>query len=285
MAVAACGRRCGSPGPRPARPARAAKRERRSGAGRAWWWGQPDREHRPSLRRAARLRHRRARAAGRALEHLQDELGELPPTRSQLTGRGSQLFYSIPADARIGNSTARLGNPVELDLAPARAATSSPRRHATPAGRAIAGAIPSSRSLAPARAGSIGCDGRVTAFAELDSRPLLRSPRPPMDALPCGPSSPTLGQGRAGRPQQRAEPIRLQARRLGLRRRARLVRAAVESTRRRSRARASTRGGRGDRLQRDERWLCPAAAERPMSALLKIALALFTGLGGTNLLT
>jgi hypothetical protein len=70
-------------------------------------------------------------AGERSLEQLQEDLGELPPTSEQETGRGLQRFYSIPDEARIGNSTAPLGNPPELDLrAGAKAyVVTAPSRH------------------------------------------------------------------------------------------------------------------------------------------------------------
>jgi hypothetical protein len=125
-----CGSRCGRQGkhPRGLLGLRSASADLEQVE--AWWWGQPSANI--GLRCDGLLAFDVDGPNGRrALERLQDELGELPPTRSQLTGRGSQSLYSIPADARISNSTARLGNPLELDL---RAGTSGyvvapPSRH------------------------------------------------------------------------------------------------------------------------------------------------------------
>lgn len=52
----------------------------------------------------------------RALERLQEELGPLPPTKGQRTGRGFQHLYAIPDNVPIGNSTVPLGSPAKLDL-------------------------------------------------------------------------------------------------------------------------------------------------------------------------
>ena len=54
--------------------------------------------------------------AGLSLEQLEWELGELPPTRLQISGRGEHRFYATPEVDSIGNSTAPLGNPSGLDL-------------------------------------------------------------------------------------------------------------------------------------------------------------------------
>jgi hypothetical protein len=127
-----CGRRCGREGkhPRGLLGLRSASADLQQVE--AWWWGQPSANI--GLRCDGLLVFDVDGPSGRrALAHLQDELGQLPATRSQLTGRGSQLFYSMPVDARIGNSTARLGSPVELDV---RAGVSGyvvapPSRHAS----------------------------------------------------------------------------------------------------------------------------------------------------------
>jgi hypothetical protein len=157
-----CGSRCGRQGkhPRGLLGLRSASADLEQVE--AWWWGQPSANI--GLRCDGLLAFDVDGPNGRrALERLQDELGELPPTRSQLTGRGSQSLYSIPADARISNSTARLGNPLELDL---RAGTSDNRRRSNPS---------------PA------------------SRPSPGSPRAPTAARPCEPSSPSSpGSSRAG---------------------------------------------------------------------------------------
>jgi hypothetical protein len=52
----------------------------------------------------------------RSLERLEWELGELPASRLQISGRGEHRFYSTPEVDSIGNSTAPLGNPSGLDL-------------------------------------------------------------------------------------------------------------------------------------------------------------------------
>jgi hypothetical protein len=52
----------------------------------------------------------------RSFEQLEWELGELPESRTQQSGRGEHRFYRIPAESSIGNSTAALDNPPGLDL-------------------------------------------------------------------------------------------------------------------------------------------------------------------------
>jgi hypothetical protein len=52
----------------------------------------------------------------RSLERLEWDLGELPPTRLQVSGRGEHRFYSTPEVDSIGNSTAPLDSPPGLDL-------------------------------------------------------------------------------------------------------------------------------------------------------------------------
>jgi hypothetical protein len=51
-----------------------------------------------------------------SLSKLESELGELPETRGQCSGRGEHRFYSTPGNDSIGNSTAPLGDPPGLDL-------------------------------------------------------------------------------------------------------------------------------------------------------------------------
>jgi hypothetical protein len=110
-----CGRRCSSPGkhPRGLLGLRSASADPERVE--AWWWAQP--EANIGLRCDGLAVFDVDGPEGeRSLERLQDELGGLPPTRGQITGRGWQRLYSIPRETRIGNSTARLGRPAELDL-------------------------------------------------------------------------------------------------------------------------------------------------------------------------
>jgi Bifunctional DNA primase/polymerase, N-terminal len=51
-----------------------------------------------------------------SLLQLEWDLGELPPTRAQTSGRGEHRFYRLPASTSVGNSTAPLGHPRGLDL-------------------------------------------------------------------------------------------------------------------------------------------------------------------------
>ena len=51
-----------------------------------------------------------------SFERLEWELGELPRTRVQVSGRGELYFYATPEVDSIGNSTSPLGSPPGLDL-------------------------------------------------------------------------------------------------------------------------------------------------------------------------
>jgi hypothetical protein len=51
-----------------------------------------------------------------SLDKLESELGELPETRGQCSGRGEHRFYSTPGVDSIGNSTSPLSDPPGLDL-------------------------------------------------------------------------------------------------------------------------------------------------------------------------
>jgi hypothetical protein len=81
----------------------------------AWWFGQP--EANVGMRCDGLVVFDTDGPEGRrALERLESELGELPPTRLQVSGRGEHRLYSTPLGASIGNSTAPLSNPPGLDL-------------------------------------------------------------------------------------------------------------------------------------------------------------------------
>ena len=64
----------------------------------------------------------------RSLELLESELGDLPPTREQRSGRGRHLLYAAPT---LSNSTAGLGRPPGLDLrsGPRGYVVAAPSRH------------------------------------------------------------------------------------------------------------------------------------------------------------
>jgi bifunctional DNA primase/polymerase-like protein len=51
-----------------------------------------------------------------SLHELEWELGELPETRIQSSGRGEHRFFATPAGVLLGNSTAALGHPKGLHL-------------------------------------------------------------------------------------------------------------------------------------------------------------------------
>jgi hypothetical protein len=55
-------------------------------------------------------------AGRRSLTELEWELGELPETRGQQSGRGQHRFYRVDDAVLIGNSTHALGDPPGLDL-------------------------------------------------------------------------------------------------------------------------------------------------------------------------
>jgi hypothetical protein len=110
-----CGRNCGSPGKHPrglyglshasCDPERVA----------AWWWAQP--EANIGMRCDGLVALDLDGPEGRrSLEQLEDELGSLPPTGGQRSGRGEHLLFTIPADVAVGNSTRALGDPPGLDL-------------------------------------------------------------------------------------------------------------------------------------------------------------------------
>jgi hypothetical protein len=81
----------------------------------AWWHGQP--RANIGMRCDALLAFDLDGTAGRrSLEQLEWELGELPETRGQTTGRGEHRYYATPAEVLLGNSTAPLGHPAGLDL-------------------------------------------------------------------------------------------------------------------------------------------------------------------------
>jgi hypothetical protein len=81
----------------------------------AWWFGQPTANI--GLRCDGLVAFDLDGPAGRrSLTHLEWELGELPETRGQQSGRGEHRFFRVPDEVLIGNSTAPLGDPPGLDL-------------------------------------------------------------------------------------------------------------------------------------------------------------------------
>jgi len=111
-----CGsRKCGSVGkhPRGVYGLRHASTDRRQIE--AWWHGQP----------TANVGMRcdglvvldvDGREGRRSLEELGHELGKLPVSRVQVSGRGEHHLYVIPSGVAVGNSTTSLGSPPGLDL-------------------------------------------------------------------------------------------------------------------------------------------------------------------------
>jgi hypothetical protein len=110
-----CGRHCGRVGkhPRSTFGLKSATTDLRQVE--AWWHGQP--EANIGLRCDGLVAFDLDGPAGRrSLAELEWELGELPETRGQQSGRGQHRFYRVPPEALIGNSTAPLGDPPGLDL-------------------------------------------------------------------------------------------------------------------------------------------------------------------------
>jgi len=97
-----------------------------------WWYGQPTAN--VGLRCDGLLAFDLDGPAGKhSLEQLEWDLGELPLSRGQRSGRGEHRFYRIPAESSIGNSTVPLGSPPGVDLrAGARGyVVAAPSRHAS----------------------------------------------------------------------------------------------------------------------------------------------------------
>jgi Bifunctional DNA primase/polymerase, N-terminal len=79
-----------------------------------WWFGHP--EANVGMRTDSLLAFDLDCGGRRSLTELEWELGELPETRAQFSGRGSHRFYRLPAKVSIGNTTAPLGDPPGLHL-------------------------------------------------------------------------------------------------------------------------------------------------------------------------
>jgi hypothetical protein len=127
-----CGSDCGSPGKHPRGVYGLSHATTNAEQVEAWWWGQP--QANIGLRCDGLLVLDVDGPEGeRSLVRLEAELGELPPTREQASGRGRHLLLSLPVDASIGNSTRPLGDPAGLDLrAGARGyIVAAPSRHAS----------------------------------------------------------------------------------------------------------------------------------------------------------
>jgi Bifunctional DNA primase/polymerase, N-terminal len=110
-----CGRRCGRVGkhPRSTFGLKSATNDWEQVA--IWWHAQP--EANIGMRCDNLVAFDIDGPAGRrSLQQLEWELGELPPTRAQASGRGMHLFCALPTGVLIGNSVAPLGYPAGLDL-------------------------------------------------------------------------------------------------------------------------------------------------------------------------
>jgi hypothetical protein len=96
----------------------------------SWWHGQPGANI--GLRCDGLLVFDLDGAKGRrSLEQLEWDLGELPESRGQKSGRGEHRFYRLPSESSVGNSTAPLGSPPGLDLRAGRKGyvVAAPSRH------------------------------------------------------------------------------------------------------------------------------------------------------------
>jgi hypothetical protein len=80
-----------------------------------WWHGQP--QANIGLRCDGLVVFDLDGPAGRrSLREAEWDLGELPETRGQQSGRGQHRFYRVAPEVLIGNSTHTLGDPPGLDL-------------------------------------------------------------------------------------------------------------------------------------------------------------------------
>jgi hypothetical protein len=128
-----CGRRdCGRPGkhPRGCLGLRSASSD--LDQVEAWWWAQP--EANIGMRCDGLVVFDLDGPEGRdSLERLQEELGELPPSRAQGSGRGQHIFFGISNEITVSNSTFPLGYPPGLDLRAGRRGyvVAAPSRHAS----------------------------------------------------------------------------------------------------------------------------------------------------------
>jgi hypothetical protein len=81
----------------------------------AWWFGQPDANI--GMRTDGLVAFDLDGADGRrSLAELEWDLGELPESRGQTSGRGEHRFYRLPVETVVGNSTHPLGDPPGLHL-------------------------------------------------------------------------------------------------------------------------------------------------------------------------
>jgi hypothetical protein len=110
-----CGSRCGRPGKHPRGFYGLKSATTDPNQIEAWWFGQP--QANIGLRCDGLVAFDLDGPQGRrSLQELEWELGELPETRGQCSGRGQHRFYRVPPEALVGNSTHALGNPPGLDL-------------------------------------------------------------------------------------------------------------------------------------------------------------------------
>ncbi len=127
-----CGRRdCSSPGKHPRSTYGLHDASTSAEQVEAWWHAQP--QANIGLRCDGLLvLDVDGREGERSLRTIEAELGELPATREQASGRGRHLLYAVE-DESIGNSTRALGDPPGLDLrAGARGyVVAAPSRHAS----------------------------------------------------------------------------------------------------------------------------------------------------------
>jgi hypothetical protein len=110
-----CGSSCGRPGKHPRGLYGLKSATTDLARVEAWWFGQP--QANIGLRCDGLVAFDLDGPQGRrSLQELEWELGELPETRGQQSGRGQHRFFRVPPEALVGNSTHTLGNPPGLDL-------------------------------------------------------------------------------------------------------------------------------------------------------------------------
>jgi hypothetical protein len=110
-----CGRNCGRPGKHPRGIYGLRHATTDLAQVESWWFAQP--QANIGLRTDGLVAFDLDGSAGRrSLVQLEWELGELPESRAQQSGRGQHRFYRVPPEVLIGNSTQALGSPPGLDL-------------------------------------------------------------------------------------------------------------------------------------------------------------------------
>jgi hypothetical protein len=127
-----CGRPCGRPGKHPRGCLGLNSASSDPEQVESWWWGQP--EANIGMRCDGLVVFDLDPPEGEeSFLRLQAELGDLPASRGQASGRGRHLLFRVPGQAAVGNSTFPLGYPPGLDLRAGRRGyvVVTPSRHAS----------------------------------------------------------------------------------------------------------------------------------------------------------